>query len=332
MIKKKLRFGFALLLSMMTIAAPLLFIAQGQIQSSPQQNLVVLSERAQQEVEALIDWIYSNEELIQKIEDNELLTDLEEKVVLFNQGTSYATSSKTAYELEDYETAVEDALEALRIFREVIKSIHNILSEVGVNTEDIIDMQTLLEEILRAQEKIDRLRELVSEEDTETIALIDNAEIYLDNAKEDLFNEKINEAKINLREANQIISQIVAIIKDQAENFNDWRIFSYCERIRERTRERFRYGRQQGINIDELLESLGYQSENQFMETLEGLIQEANNNSEQLNKAIEDLETIREMIQQMEETMTQSINQHQNRYGSGGNGAGYSSGQNSGGS
>jgi flagellin-specific chaperone FliS len=315
----------------MIITTPTFFLVQGQVQSSYQQNLVDLSERAKQEVEALIDWIYFNEELVQEIQDNELLADLEGNVTLFNQGVSYVNSVKTAVELEDYETAVEDAIEALNIFREVTKSIHTILKEVGVSREDIIDMQALLEAILRAQQKIDYLRELISEEDIETTELLDNAETYLDNANEALINENINEAKTNLREANQIISQVHVILKDQAEDSNGWRIFDYCERVRERTRERFRHGSEQGINIDDFLGLLGYQNENQFMETLEGLIQEAKNNSGYFKEALQYLEAIGEMVQQMEGELTQHINQHQNRYGSGGN-YGDSGGQNSGGS
>ncbi|MCJ7712848.1 hypothetical protein MUO66_00090, partial [Candidatus Bathyarchaeota archaeon] len=99
MLVKKLRVGFVLLLSVMIVTTPTLFLVQGQVQPSYQQNLVDLSERAKQEVEAIINWIYSSEDLIQQIENNELLTDLEENVVLFNQGESYVTSAKNAVEL-----------------------------------------------------------------------------------------------------------------------------------------------------------------------------------------------------------------------------------------
>ena len=330
MLVKKLRVGFVLLLSVMIVTTPTLFLVQGQVQPSYQQNLVDLSERAKQEVEAIINWIYSSEDLIQQIENNELLTDLEENVVLFNQGESYVTSAKNAVELENYEVAVEDAIEALRIFREVFKSVNCILKEVGISREDIVDMQALLEAILRAQQKIEDLRILLSEEDTETTELLDEAKTYLDVAKEALVEDNINGAKSNLREANQIISQVHAILKDQAESSNGWRIFDYCERVRERTRERFRHGSEQGIDIDEFLGSLGYQNENQFMEILDALIQEAKNNSEQFKEALEDLEAIGNMLQQMDGALTQQINQQQNRYGSGGDGGGNSGGQNGG--
>ena len=133
MLIKKLRVGLVLLLSIMIVATPSMFLVRGQNQYSHQQNLVELSENAQQEVEAIINWIYSSESLIQQIEDNELLTDLDDNMVQFELGESFVASAKTKVGLEDYEGAVEDAIEALRVFREVFKSVNNILNEVGVN-------------------------------------------------------------------------------------------------------------------------------------------------------------------------------------------------------
>jgi hypothetical protein len=78
------------------------------------------------------------------------------------------------------------------------------------------------------------------------------------------------------------------------------------------------------------LETLGYQNENQFMEMLEGLIQNAKNNSENFKDSLDVLEAIGNMIRQMDGELTQEINRHQNRHGSGGNGGGSSGGQSGG--
>ena len=188
----------------------------------------------------------------------------------------------------------------------------------------------MLEAILRAQQRIEDLRVLLSEEDVETAELLTGATAFLDTAKELLLEDNIEAAKVNLRDANQIISQVHIILKDQAEDSNGWRITAYCDRVREITRERFRYGRDEEIDIDSFLESLGYQNENQFMKTLGSLIQKAKNNSENFKESLEDLDVIGNMLQQMDGALTEQINQHQNRYGSGGNGAGNSAGQNGG--
>ena len=144
---------------------------------------------------------------------------------------------------------------------------------------------------------------------------------------EKLFEDNLSEATYYLRQANQLISQVHSILKEEAGSSNEWRIFDYCERTRERTRERFRHGSEQGVSIDAFLESLGYQNENQFMETLEGLIQNAKNNSENFKDSLEVCEAIGNMIRQMDGELTQEINRHQNRYGSGSNGGGNSGSQ-----
>ena len=65
---------------------------------------------------------------------------------------------------------------------------------------------------------------------------------------------------------------------------------------KKKIRERFRHGSEQGLNVDAFLESLGYQNENQFMETFEGLIQNAKNNSENFKDSLDVLEAIGNMI------------------------------------
>jgi HEPN domain-containing protein len=320
MLIKKLRIGFVLLLAVMLVATPTMFLAQGQVQPSYQNDLVEIAEKAQQKVETLFEWIES-----QEIENIELQTDITMYVVLFEEGKTLLQDAKDAIEEEDYESAIEDTLDALRIFRSVLKAVNTSLEEAGIDTGELVDKQGFLEAIVRARARIAYLRVLF-EDNSEVEALLDEAEEYLE-AAEELFENDLSEAAYYLRQANQLLSQVHTILKEEAFQSNEWRIFDYCERARERTRNRFRYGSDQGVNLDAFLESLGYQNENQFMETLEGLIENAKNNSENFKDSLDVLEAISNMIRQMDGELTQEINRHQNRYGSGGNGGGNPGGQ-----
>jgi hypothetical protein len=125
-----------------------------------------------------------------------------------------------------------------------------------------------------------------------------------------------------LLEAKELIAQVRDYLKEEAEGLNAWRIDGYCERVRERIRERFRNGNQSGIDFTDVLESLGYQNETQFMETLEKMIQTAKGNKANFQNALEDLDEIGNMVQEMDQAMEQKMNQHMNGYGSGGEGNG----------
>ena len=57
MLVKKLRIGFVLLLAIMIVATPTMFLAQGQVQPTHQQDLVEIADRAQQKIESLFEWV-----------------------------------------------------------------------------------------------------------------------------------------------------------------------------------------------------------------------------------------------------------------------------------
>lgn len=321
MLVKKLRIGFILLLGIMIVATPTLFLVQGQIPQSYQQDIVEIADKAEQKIMSLFEWIDS-----QPIEDLELQLAISSYEVLFEEGKLLLQSAKAAIEVEGFEAAAEDIFEALRIFREVLKSVNNLLEESGIKPKGVVDKQGFYEAIVRAKARIAYLR-VIFEGNSEVEILLNEAEENLVIAEE-IFEDNLTEAAYYLREANQLISQVHELLKEEAGLSNEWRIFDYCERIRERTRNRFRYGSDQGVNLDSFLGSLGYQNENQFMEILESLIQNAEYNSENFKDALNVLEAIGNMIRQMEGELAQEINRHQHRYGSGGTGGGNYGGQN----
>ena len=320
----------AMLVSVIIMAAPVSAIfGQDQVQATSAEQLVEVADRAEQQVKNLIDLVYANETALDTIEDFGLLDELESNVTLYDEGVGNLTAAHDALELEDYEGAVDYAIEALSIFREVFSSIHMILEDAGLQKCELVDCQGLLDAMTRQLQRIDRLREILPEDAPEEIKqLLDDAEALLDidAARALLLEGNTTEVRDTLQEAKELISQVYDYLKEQAEGLNAWRIEGYCERVRERIRERFRNGNQSGIDFADVLEALGYQSENQFMETLENMIQTAKGKSGNLQNALQDLDAIGQMVQEMDQSMTQKMNQYQNGSGSGSNGDGLGNG------
>jgi hypothetical protein len=309
--------------------ASAILYGQAQIQATPAEELVEVADRAEQQVENLIDLVYANETALQKIEDAGLLDELEDNVTLYGEGVANLTAAHNALEIADYEGAVDYATEALSVFREVFSSIHVILEAAGLQKGHLVDNQGLLEAMTRELQRIDRLRDILPEDATEEIKqLLDDAEALLDidAARTLLFEDKATEVVSNLQAAKQLISQVYDYLKAQAEESNMWRIGNYCEGVQERIRERFQQGNQTGVDFTAVLESLGYQSENQFMETLQNMIQTAQGKTGDFKNALQDLEAICQMVQQMDQALMQEMQRHQGGSGSAGGDSGYGSG------
>ena len=326
MMSKRQLVVLAMLVSVIIMAAPVSAIfGQGQVQATPAEQLVEVADRAEQQVKNLIDLVYANETALDTIEDVGLLDELESNVTLYHEGVGNLTAAHDALELADYEGAVDYATEALSIFREVFSSIHIILEDAGLQKCELVDCQGLLDAMTRQLQRIDRLREILPEDAPEEIKqLLDDAEALLDidAARALLLEGKVTEVKDTLQEAKELISQVYDYLKEQAEGLNAWRIDCYCERVRERIRERFRNGYQSEIDFTDVLEAFGYQSENQFMETLENMIQTVQGKKSDFDNALQDLDAIGQMVQEMDQALTQKMNQYQNGSGSGGNGSG----------
>lgn len=329
--RKKQLAALVMLVSVIIASAPASAILYGQAQNqlTPAEQLVEIADRADQQVKNLIDLVYSNETALQKIEDVGLLDELEGNVTLHNEGVANLTAAYEALDAADYEGVVDYATEALRVFREIFSSINVILEAAGLQKGQLIDNQGLLEAMTRQLQRIDRLREVLPEDaPAEITQLLDDAEALLDidAARALLFEGKSTEVLSSLQEAKQLITQVYEYLKEQAEASNAWRIDGYCERVRQRIRERFQQGHQMGIDFIDVLESLGYQSENQFMETLQNMIQTAQGEKENFQNALQDLDAIGQMVQQMDQALTQKMYQYQGGMGQaggdGGNGSG----------
>jgi len=333
MFRKSKVAAFAILASVILATSPVVILAQGQIQVASAENFVKIVERAASKVQSLIDLIYANETALKTIEDVGLLDELEGKVTLYeDEGLVKLAAAQQALADSEYDAAVDSAVEALGVFRAVYSSIHVILEAADLQKGHLIENQGLLEAITRELQRIDRLREILPDETPQEILdLLADAEESLNEARELLFDGYANEAKSAFLDAKVSLSEVYQYLKAQAEESNAWRLRGFCEGLQERIRERFRYGRDQGIDFTGVLQSYGYQSENQFMEALHNRIQAAEVEQD-FNIAMQYCEGISQMVQQMEQALNQEINRHQGQIGSGfgGSGSGSSYGRNGG--
>jgi hypothetical protein len=330
MMKKGQVAALMIAVSVLISATPIssMLYGQGQIQSNPEESLIELAKRAEQEVGNLIDLVYSNETALQKIEDANLFDQLESNVSLYGEGVQFLNLAYDSLEVSDYQKVVDYSTEALLIFRNVFRSIHVILEATGLQKGQSVDNQGLLEAISRELQRINQLRAILQEDAPEEIKqMLNDAEglLNIDTSRDLVAEGREAEVKYSLDEANQLLSQVYLYLKEQAEQSNNWRIYNYCQIVEERIRERFRAGNDSGTDFTAVLESLGYQSESQFMETLQNMIQIAQGKTGDIAGALQDLEAISQMVQEMDQALAQEMQRHQGGAGPAGSNSGYGS-------
>ena len=298
--------------------------AGGLNESDRAEKFVNLADRAGARVQTLIDIVSLN---TTPIEDAGLIDEYNGNVTFFETGLDNITNAYDCLAVEDYDGAIANATEALSIFGQVLKSIHYIMCQSDIVLCDIIDTPGLLVAIDRAQNRIDRLRELLPANATDAIALLDEAETYLDKdaAIQLLLDGNSTAVVDNLVSANQLIAQAYQYLKDQAIARSRWRINVYLElmaRARERVRERFQNATQQGVNVNDVLNQMGYQNMTQFIQTLQNMAENARN-ADTVESAIQQLSEIGQTIREFDQALTQAMYQHMEQHGqdgAGGNG------------
>jgi hypothetical protein len=334
MLKKTKVAAIAILASIILATTPAMLLAQGQIQTVPAQQIVTLAERAAQQIQNLIDMINANEDALAQIDTVGLTDEFDANVTLYEiDGLKNLADAQEALTNSKYEDAVDSAVEALSIFREVYSSIHTIMKAADLQKDDLIENQGLLEAITREQQRIDRLREILPVDAPQDIFdNLDTTSGLLSEAKTLLLDGDVDAAKAMFLEAKENISEVYDYLKEQAVDSNTWRLSNYCEQTQERIRERFRYGQDQGVDFTSVLQSYGYQTESQFLEALQNRAQTAQG-EQNFDIALQDCEAVSQMVQQMEQSLNQEIGRHQAQNGPGGSdSSGSGSGSNGSGS
>jgi tetratricopeptide (TPR) repeat protein len=323
-----------ILAAIIVMAAPVsAAMFHGQSESDRAEKIVELADKAGQKVEDLIALVYANDTILEIIENATLLDELEGNVTLYDEGVANVTAAYDALEAEDYENAVGNATEALSIFREVLGSIHFIMQESGVARGDIMEGQGLLTAMERALERIEKLREIldnidpedVSEEDIqEALDLLNEAEAYLnkDAAIQWLLDGNVTETAYNLTQANHLISDAHQILKDLAKEANPRRLNNFLEkmtRTRERLTERLQYAGGEGVDVNGVLNQMGYENMTEFEQALQEMASNAKN-ADDIKDALKELKELGQTIRGIDKELTQQMHQHGQQSGQGGNG------------
>ena len=340
--------------SKLTVAAILLTI----IALAAPTSAVIAAQNIETKAERMVDIAYNAQEtimgIVTRVEDSTtaydllLAADLDE---LFYANVSLCVTDGTtlngttvsgdgeAWELLDaanvslyageYEDAIEGAREALEIFRDVLRSINDILIDSGIETGEILDAQLLQEAIDRSQDRITQLQDLIADE--ELLGNLTDANNLLDEAQDALGSGEIEYAKDALIEANSIISYVCNELRTIAQELNPGRITSYIAHARQYTeqfQERFGHAWNEDIDVNTLLKKLGYENEEHFMGQLQALLENAENkkmNKEAIREVIQNLKDLGQMIKNMDKALTQEYGNKGNEQGQGlpGNGKGY---------
>lgn len=314
-----------ILVAIVVMAAPAsAAMYHGQSENDKAEKIVQVAEDAKDRVNDLIALVYINQTALDMIETANLLDELEGNVTLLVEGTTNLTAATIALEAEDYEGAIANATQALEIFREVLRSIHTILCDSDVKKGQLIDAQGLLVAMERALDRIDRIRDLLDEDETEAFEILNNATLYLDidTARLWLLDGNVTETAHNLTLANALISDAHQYLKDQANQGNSGRIDNFLDqmyRARERTRERGQNAGNEGVDTDSVLQSLGYQNMTEFIETLQNMTKNIQG-KEDIKEVIKDLKEIGKTIQQMDKALTQEIGHYRAQHGQGNTG------------
>jgi hypothetical protein len=202
----------------------------------------------------------------------------------------------------------------------------------------------------RALERIERLREILDNIDVEDVSeenlqealdVLNEAEAYLDKdaAVQWLLDGNVTETAHNITQANSLISDAHQILKDLAKEGNTHRINNFLAkmtRTREQLRERLQNAGGEGVNVDDLLNQMGYNNMAEF----ENAIQEMASNAENVDDfkdAIKELKELGQTVRKMDKALTQQMHQHgqQSEHSNNGQGGtqqsnGNGNGQNSG--
>lgn len=310
-----------LLIILTCTVLPTILFANGQVNHRIEEKMVILAEQTRDQTQNLITSIYSNENSTSKIENINLTAQFEGNVTLYQtEGLNKLSTAQQALASSNYEQVANSSLEAMATFRQVYISLKLIIEAAGLEDNSPEINQELLDAINREIQRIDTLQTILPEEVPQEITtLLSKARSTLLQAKANLQEDKYDEAKTLYLEAKQNITQIYQYLKTQAEESNIWRLNGYCDALQQRIQERFRYGSQNGVNFTSTLDSLGYQSESQFMQALQNKIQNAKSQVT-IQNAINDCLLINQMVSEMEQALNQEINQHQGPNPTNGNG------------
>ena len=242
------------------------------------------------------------------------------------EGWALLVAADASLSAGEYEDSIEGARDALEIFRDVLRSINGILVDAGIESSQILDSQLLQEAIDRSRDRIEQLQDLLADE--VLLGNLTDVQDFLDQAQTALDSGELEDAKDALMEANSIISYVCQQLRIIAQGLNPGRITSYfahARQYKEKFQERFGNAWNEDIDVNALLQRLGYEDEEDFMQQLQQMLDNAQGKQD-IKDVIKDLKDLGQMIKKMDSALTQEFGNHGNGNGQGqslpGNGKG----------
>jgi len=266
-------------------------------------------------IEHFIEMIYANESLKQTLENDGLLDDLEGNVTLFVDARNLLEEASIAIEAGNYEDALANITQSMKIFREVYRAICRITEKPMAPMRNRVIARGLLVAMQRALERIERIRMLVPEDAENITSLLDQAEQYLNitAAEEMLAEGNVTGVSHNLVKANLLINKACLLLREGARTRIWMRVKNYLKGIEkavQRVSMKIAFAKMRGINVSAVLEEMGYQNETQFRESILDMIMSARGKAGDIKDALLELHKISQTFWRMDRALTRHIHQH----------------------
>ena len=277
---KSLRFVAAVLLAFLLISAVTQAFPTASVrdEESMAKNIVEAASNAEKYVTALVDRVKANSTIIELINGSDLKDAFWGNVSLIDDGSALLDEAEEDLKAGNYTDAINEAMGAMEIFKEVWVNIHRILCELGITEVEAegkpeVQAQGLLVAINRTLERIERIKDM--SDDSEFQELLSNATALLniDEAKYLLAQGDVSDVAHRLAEAYHLIAQAYRMLKAKAEE----RMAERMERFRAKVMERLEAmaGKLNETDLKEIMEEMGFRNMNEFRQALNNLIREA---------------------------------------------------------
>lgn len=141
-------------LTILLSISPNIFFAQGQEQANQTQQMIMIAEKASQQVQNLIEEVQKIENAEAAIEEMALNDEYATNVTLYEiEGKTKLQAAQSAFENGNYQIATEYALDSLKISRAIYSGIYSIMQEAGLVNNQLNEKQSLLYSINRQLER-----------------------------------------------------------------------------------------------------------------------------------------------------------------------------------
>ena len=238
--------------------------------------IIKVANRIAHRIEDFIKKIQNSSDILEKMENADLIDDLEGNISAFEDARRLIDEASKRLSEKDYAGAISLAKEALMKLRDVCIAIHRMTMKIqGVREEG--KASGLIVAMKRSLMRLEKIKSLIGKED---LQLVEKAERYLNitEAKRLLAEGNVSEVSRRLVEANKIIKQLYAHLREKASSKIRDRINCYLHiigRFRENIIDRIGIARAAGVNVTEILLHLGVKNVTELREKIAERIREA---------------------------------------------------------